>query len=95
MGLKRFVSSIMRKSPIKASEPGKLVAGCPSVFSEDGTWSAKFQHQKPLPLSIPSEGMSQGHIYKQPSSSLKDTNDPTAFKLSRKRSWLLRRTVPS
>uniref|UniRef100_A0A6P4EM92 Uncharacterized protein LOC108044731 n=1 Tax=Drosophila rhopaloa TaxID=1041015 RepID=A0A6P4EM92_DRORH len=60
MGLKRFVSSMLRKSPICASEPGKLAAGCPSLFAEDGMWNAKFH-----PKRIAREERTHGHVRKQ------------------------------
>nr|XP_016995009.2 uncharacterized protein LOC108055940 [Drosophila takahashii] len=84
MGLKRFVSSLLRKSPICPSEPGKLATGCPAVFAEDGMWSAKFTARRD-PEKI------QVQVFKQPSSGRKDAELTPSFRLSRKRSWLQRR----
>ncbi|KAI8038579.1 uncharacterized protein LOC128254769 [Drosophila gunungcola] len=89
MGLKRFVSSMLRKSPICPSEPGKLAAGCPSVFAEDGTWNAKFPRK-----TVREERTGDGSVKKQ-QSSRKEAEQPPTFRLPRKRSWLLRRMVPS
>ncbi|XP_043644748.1 uncharacterized protein LOC122614274 [Drosophila teissieri] len=88
MGLKRFVSSLIRKSPISPSEPGKLAAGCPAVFAQDGMWSAKFNSAKsnPNPNSNPNLEKINGQAIKQ---------EAPSIRLPRKRSWLQRRTIPS
>ncbi|XP_017072778.1 uncharacterized protein LOC108109017 [Drosophila eugracilis] len=87
MGLKRFVSSLLRKAPIRSSEPGKLAAGCPAVFNEDGMWSAKFIMKK-----NGEQDMNSGHVVKH-QSSRKDAELTPSSGLSRKRSWLQRRTI--
>ncbi|EDW48694.1 uncharacterized protein LOC6610065 [Drosophila sechellia] len=87
MGLKRFVSSVIRKSPISPSEPGKLAAGCPAVFAQDGTWSAKFNGR-----SAPEKINDQ--VIKQ-ESGRKDADLTSTTRLPRKRSWLQRRVIPS
>ncbi|EDV55303.1 uncharacterized protein LOC6547588 [Drosophila erecta] len=82
MGLKRFVSSLIRKSPISPSEPGKLAAGCPAVFAQDGMWSAKF-NSRSNPEKI------------KPESGRKEADLAPSIRLPRKRSWLQRRTISS
>ncbi|XP_016957190.1 uncharacterized protein LOC108029451 [Drosophila biarmipes] len=87
MGLKRFVSTLLRKSPICPAEPGKLAAGCPAVFAEDGMWSAKF-------IARADPARIRGQVLKQPPGR-KDAELTPSFRLPRKRSWLQRRMVPS
>lgn len=86
MGMKRFVSSLIRKSPISPSEPGKLAAGCPAVFAQDGTWSAKFNGQF-APEKINDQVIMQ-------ESGRKDDDLTSTIRLPRKRSWLQRRVIP-
>ncbi|XP_039481612.1 uncharacterized protein LOC120445342 [Drosophila santomea] len=90
MGLKRFVSSLIRKSPISPSEPGKLAAGCPAVFAQDGMWSAKFNSAKSNPERINGQA-----IACKQESCRKDADLAPSIRLPRKRSWLQRRIIPS
>ncbi|XP_017025090.1 uncharacterized protein [Drosophila kikkawai] len=90
MGLKRFVSSMLRSAPLRSSKAGELATGYPSVFNEDGMWNAKMLRQvQGTTANVPMK--LQGLAVKQQQS---EHIDDAPYRLPRKRCWLTQRKDP-
>ncbi|KAH8374415.1 uncharacterized protein LOC110182895 [Drosophila serrata] len=89
MGLKRFVSSMLRSAQLRSTKAGELAAGCPPVFNKDGMWNAMVQRQVQNKATSGSGKTKENDPEKQ-SGELA----PNAARLPRKRCWLTKRTDP-
>lgn len=91
MGLKRFVSSMLRTGPLRASKPGELASGCPSVFTEDGMWTALVRRQQQV---TPPNGLMKPHGYGfERKAGHNAAESAPSHQLPRKRCWLMKRSV--
>ncbi|KAH8253126.1 hypothetical protein KR032_003652 [Drosophila birchii] len=94
MGLKRFVSSMLRSAQLRSNKVGELAAGCPPVFNQNGMWTAMVQRQMQNKPGNGPGGKPQDHhrgLEQQQSGPFSGGSEPTAHRLPRKRCWLTKR----
>ncbi|KAH8258436.1 hypothetical protein KR038_011465 [Drosophila bunnanda] len=92
MGLKRFVSSMLRSAQLRSSKAGELVSGCPPVFNKDGMWNAMVQRQVQVKAARGPRKPQEYGLEKQPGRNPGELVPNATQRLPRKRCWLTKRT---